>query len=253
MCRIDRHSVVPLYYQLSELLKEEISAGLQSASLVAGDMIPSERNLMKRFGVSRNTVRKAIDELARENIIYRGQGHGNYIVVASIGIQSRIDVFCEHSRLLQKAGFQSSCNVVEYKVVSPDRKLQETLLLERDDQVVMIKKVFLADENPAILAVDYVPVGTGLFQFHGIEQSGDEFFKFLEDHGLPPVEFIRADIVPVTASWEFAAVMGCDEGTPIILLKELMLDPSQKKPVLFAENYYLPDFIHFSVMRRRHD
>lgn len=250
MNTINRSNNIPLYLQLATLLKSEIVSGLTSHKYSTGDRIPSERELMKKYKLSRNTVRRAIDELIRENVIYAEQGHGNRIVSANLVINSRIDTFCEHHKLLEKAGYQPSCKMIETGVIQPQLSIRSKLLLDEHDEVQFIKKVFYADENPAILCIDFVPIKNKFGSLDGIEHQGHDFFNFLKEIGRQPIEFILADIYPYLADEEISKLLHCSKGTPLILLHELMLDPTQNKPVIFAHNYYLPEFIRFSILRR---
>src|SRR5574341_1099270 len=72
---VDRNLPVPLYYQLREALLTLIKEG----RLKEGDLIPTERELGERFQVSRITVRRAIDELAREGYLVTQQGKGTFV------------------------------------------------------------------------------------------------------------------------------------------------------------------------------
>jgi GntR family transcriptional regulator len=68
--------LLPLYQQIKAL----ITQSLQSGEWKPGELIPSEVELANRFKVSQGTVRKAIDELAAENLVMRKQGKGTFVV-----------------------------------------------------------------------------------------------------------------------------------------------------------------------------
>lgn len=73
--RLDRSSFVPLYYQLQEVLKEQIESGLWAP----GDMIPSEPDLARSMGVSRAVVRRALSYLDDDGQIHRIRGRGTFV------------------------------------------------------------------------------------------------------------------------------------------------------------------------------
>ena len=75
MSAVSSPSFRPLYKQIKELLLD----GLRGAEWRPGEAIPSEIELAARFGVSQGTVRKAIDELAAENLLVRRQGKGTFV------------------------------------------------------------------------------------------------------------------------------------------------------------------------------
>ena len=66
---------LPLYLQLSSLIRRCISSGL----LKPGDLLPSEAELCTRFGISRSTVRQALGELEEQGLILRRQGRGSFV------------------------------------------------------------------------------------------------------------------------------------------------------------------------------
>ena len=77
--RLDPESAVPLYAQVKEILREEALAG----SFHSTAPLPSESVLLQRFGVSRGTIRQAIQELVYEGVLYREQGRGTYVMPAA--------------------------------------------------------------------------------------------------------------------------------------------------------------------------
>ncbi len=72
---IDRNSPMPLYCQLKAILMQE----LRSGALRPGDAVPSETSLCEKYGISRFTVRQALDELVRENMLERQRGRGTFV------------------------------------------------------------------------------------------------------------------------------------------------------------------------------
>ena len=78
-----KQSRMPLYYQLEELIKKAISSG----ELKAGDMIPTEWELVDYFELSRTTVRQAMTDLVNENLLYRKKGIGTFVSKPKIDLQ----------------------------------------------------------------------------------------------------------------------------------------------------------------------
>src|SRR6187200_1751843 len=73
--RLDRTSFVPLYYQLQEVLKEQIESGVWAP----GEALPSEPELARRFGISRVVVRQALAILQDDRQIVRVKGRGTFV------------------------------------------------------------------------------------------------------------------------------------------------------------------------------
>lgn len=244
--RLNSHSNVPLHVQLEHLLRDQVQTG----TLHSGDRIPSEVELVRTHGVSRNTVRRATETLVEEGLLFRDRGRGSFVVAQSLGIQCKIDSFTEHSETLRQAGYDPSVQHLTTIKQRGDKRLRSILELDEDEDVVCFTKLFFADDQPAILCRDYIPTRY-LGDDFDASGSGLSYFRFLEEHTHRRVEFILAEIVPVQARGETAQLLRCSEGDPLLLLLEQFLDPTRRVPLSFAENLYRPDLVQFRVLRRR--
>lgn len=243
---VDRRSLIPLYYQVAQLLRDQILAGTYQS----GREIPSERELQEQFNISRYTVRQAIDLLVSEGLVRREQGRGSYVLPEGINVRSRLDTFFEHKAMLREFGYTTSVRHISTEECHPNKIIQDALSLNDTDMVVCFTKLFLADGQPAILAKDFIPTKNIKTPFNE-ENSGDNYFRFLEDLVGHRVEYLLSDILPISASGEIAQILNCPEGTPILLLQELYLDATQKIPLQFGYNYHHPQFIHYRTLRKR--
>ena len=94
MRTFDKDVPVPLYYQLKEIIREDIERG----RLSPGRSIPSERELVDRYNISRMTVRQAISELVVEGYLYRQRGKGTFVAEPKI-----------KQKLLRLRGYFAQC------------------------------------------------------------------------------------------------------------------------------------------------
>ncbi len=245
MSLINRRSPIPLYHQLAKILRAEIVSG----TVNPGQPLPSERELIKTYGLSRNTVRLAIDALITEGLVHREHGRGSYVIRESLSIQCKLDTFVEHHATLRGAGYEPTVRHISTKRQLADAVVRAALRLAEGEQVICFAKLFLADNRPAILTYDHLPV-KAIGDCVNETGSGQAFFDFLENQcGMRP-EFILADVIPAKAEGEIARHFACPEGTLLLLLQELFLDPSQHTPLAFAYNYYHPEIVHFKILRR---
>ncbi|MBS4099102.1 MAG: GntR family transcriptional regulator [Sulfuricella sp.] len=150
----------PLYEQIKILITQSLVAGEWSP----GEAIPSELELANRFKVSQGTVRKAIDELAAENILIRRQGKGTFVATHSE----------EHTqyhflRIVENNGKKEApLNQVLYcKRGKADSDIADRLELKRGSPVVMMRRLLRLSGEPVIL--DDIWVSATLFK--GISES----------------------------------------------------------------------------------
>lgn len=245
--RIDRKSPVPLYVQLAEILRQEISEGRYSA----GEKLLSERDMEAKFHVSRNTVRSAIRLLDDEGILLSSHGQGTFTTRVGHDITSRIDLFVEHSRFLRLAGYEARGDTLSAVNVPAPDEIAEKLGTEKGATVFRLEKLFYADDRPAIYTLDYLPqpVDLDCEPFSGID-SCDNFMDFLETVSGKSVEFGMSDLTPVCLDAETAAKLEIAEGSPVLKMTEVFLDSLQQTKIGVGVNYY-SKFLKFDILRRR--
>jgi GntR family transcriptional regulator len=143
--QLDRHSFVPLYYQLQELLKEQIESGVWAP----GDALPSEPELARRFGVSRVVVRQALAILEDDKQIVRIRGRGTFVA------QPKLDYRAGGlSRLLITPRAEDvAVHVLDKRVAAPERSVRRALAVGEDEPVVRITTLLSLRGIP--LAISY--------------------------------------------------------------------------------------------------
>jgi GntR family transcriptional regulator len=143
--QLDRHSFVPLYYQLQETLKEQIESGTWQP----GDALPSEPELAQAFGVSRVVVRQALAILEDDHQIIRIRGRGTFIA------QPKLDYRAGGlSRLLASPrGPDVSIQVLDKRTPTVERSIRERLELGADESILRITTLLSLQGVP--LAISY--------------------------------------------------------------------------------------------------
>ncbi|WP_205948500.1 GntR family transcriptional regulator [Pueribacillus theae] len=149
---LDDKSIIPLYYQLKEILKEKIKEG----SWKEDSKVPSERELMDIYDVSRATVRKALSELMIEGLIYTKQGVGTFVSKSKIE-QNLIGELSFNQQAL-KQGLSPSSKVVYSSIDTRlSRRINNIFELTDSENVFKIIRVRLANRYPLILETLYIP------------------------------------------------------------------------------------------------
>ena len=159
--RIDKGSRIPYYYQLGEILKEEIELGRWAP----GELVPSEAGIAELFGVSRTVIRKALDMLEADGAVIRIKGKGTvvaepkfrYEAVTAAGEWSRGAVAGE-SRLGRVVDFrtvQAGAHVARVLRTAPNRRVFElTVVQSVAAEPASFSQIYLRrDATPALSAV----------------------------------------------------------------------------------------------------
>ncbi|NLO87889.1 MAG: GntR family transcriptional regulator [Firmicutes bacterium] len=151
MLRINKDSRLPLYYQLSDAIAEKIESGEWGAHT----KLPSERELCDIYGVSRATVRQAMQELEINGYIYKVQGKGTFVNPKKI--KQDLLKFYSFTEEMKKLGKTPSSSVIDFSVVKCNEKVAKKMRLKPGDPVYQFTRLRLADNEPMMLETTYIP------------------------------------------------------------------------------------------------
>lgn len=171
---------VPLYLQLQQLIRQAI----QNRVLVQDDVIPAERDLALEYGVSRITVRKAIDGLAQEGLVVRRRGAGTFVASRVEKSFSKLSSFSE-DMIARGRRPGSEWMSRSIGLVTPEEAL--SLGLSPGTQVYRFQRMRFADDIP--MAIEYATiVGRCLPSVDAVEYS---LYAALEAAGCRPVRALQ--------------------------------------------------------------
>ncbi|SFM06303.1 GntR family transcriptional regulator [Rugamonas rubra] len=228
----------PLYQQIKAL----ITQSLQSGEWKPGELIPSEVELANRFKVSQGTVRKAIDELAAENLVMRRQGKGTFV---STHHEARAHF--RFLRLMPDEGVPHypESRFIEVKRMRAPADVARLLDLKSGDAVIFVKRVQYFDGMPTIVEELWLPGLTfkGLTAERLVEYKGPMYGLFESEFGtrmIRAAEKIRA----VCADAGAAALLQIAAGTPLLCSERVSFTYGDK-PVELRRGLYSTERHHY--------
>jgi GntR family transcriptional regulator len=208
----------PLYRQIRERLLD----GLQAGEWRPGEPIPSETELASRYRVSQGTVRKAIDELAADNLVVRRQGKGTFVAT-----HSERHLQYRFLKLVPDSGDRGSegpaqRSVLECKRVRASAEVARALALRAADAVVQVRRVLAFGGVPTILEDLWLPGNTfrGLNAEQMAGYAGPTYALFELEFG---VRMVRAEekIRAVAADKPQAALLEVAAGSPLLSVERV--------------------------------
>jgi GntR family transcriptional regulator len=155
--------------------------GLVERELDVGDAIESERALCERFGVSRMTVRQAVDALVGEGILVREQGRGTFVAPRRMDFEMRLTTFGEE---MVRRGMRPDTKVLDAQQVPAPRDAAEALGIGVGEPVHHLLRVRYADGAPMSIEELWVPVALAPDLFRA--GPPDSLYDALRAHGLAP-------------------------------------------------------------------
>jgi GntR family transcriptional regulator len=231
----------PLYQQIKGLILQSLQAG----EWKPGEAIPSEMDLAARFRVSQGTVRKAIDELAAENLVVRRQGKGTFVAThAEQHVQYRF------LKLMPDSGDRDSegpaqRDVLECRRLRASAEIARALALRSGDPVVQVRRTLSFGGVPTILEDLWLPgnafKGITAEQMAGYE--GPTYAMFEVEFG---VRMVRAEekIRAIAADEAQAELLKVPPGTPLLSVERLAYTYNDV-PMELRRGVYRTDTHHY--------
>lgn len=156
--RLDKNVPIPLYFQLEQLIMDEIKSG----SYPVGSVIPTEKELSQMFEISRTTVRQAISDLVREEQLYRIKSKGTFVSRPKIS-QEFIQSIQSFNDDVRHAGRNPSTEVLELRVVHLSEEVAVHMDLPTDSKAIYLYRKRSADNNPIVRVETYLPYDSCAF------------------------------------------------------------------------------------------
>jgi len=228
----------PLYQQIKLL----ITRSLQEGEWKPGEAIPAETDLAARYRVSQGTVRKAIDELATENLVVRRQGKGTFVAThAEEQIQYRF------LRLAPDDGKPRGMerHFIDCKRIRPPAPISRALELKGAEGAILVRRTLAQDDRPVVLDEIWLPalMFRGLTAERLTDYIGPMYGLFEAEFG---VRMIRAEekIRAVAADAATAEMLAVPTGTPLLSVERLSFTYGDR-PVELRRGLYRTDSHHY--------
>lgn len=229
---LDAASALPLYQQLQRALRDAIEKRL----LDADDALPAERDLAEKFGVSRITVRKAIDGLVGEGLLVRQHGSGTFVRPRVEKNFSKLTSFSEDMRARGRKP-RSAWLHRAAGTVTPEEAL--ALRLSPGTPVFRFHRIRFADDAP--MAIEYATVVASCLG--SIDAVGTSLYEALEKTGNRPVRALQR-LRAVLLNADQADKLGAKERDAGLLVERLGF-LADRRAVEFSQSYYRGDTYDF--------
>lgn len=216
--RIDRRSPVPFYFQLRQLIRDEIGAGRWEP----GERIPSENELCRHFGVSRTTVRQALAELESEGLLHKEKGRGSFVAEprsSSWFLQSSHGFHDEATR----AGRTVTSRVLRRELEELPAWASQALELPVGSTGVTLERVRSVDGELVMYVVSHLVEELAEIVLETELEHGSLYGALLAQRGVE-VSGGRRVVEATTARDELAEVLEIEPGAPVLMVQAVSWD-----------------------------
>ena len=233
---LDRSGPIPLYFQLAQAIESAINDG----RLAPGSRLENEISLGERLGLSRPTVRRAIQELVDKGLLVRRRGIGTQVIHGQI--HRKVELTSLHEDL-SKGGQEPTTKVLEIRRTTADQKVASHLNVKTGAPVLLIKRLRFADKVPVAILENYLP-----------EEFVDLADENLATHGLYQLLKARGIAIKVAqqtigarkSNTAESEMLQIEKGSALLTMERTAYDASGKA-VEWGHHCYRPDLYSFDV------
>ena len=232
---------VPLHHQVYLDLKAALDAG----EWQAGDQLPAERELARRYGCSLITVRRALDELSREKRLERSRGRGTFVLAPLI--ERPLDGAMSFTEEIQRHGLDPETRLLAARPEAASEAVAAALNLETGSPTLYLERLRLASGTPLLLEMVHLPAE----RFPGLLASDLEhnsLYEVLTTRYGTPVERAREALEPVHLPAREARLLGLPPRS-LALLVEGIAYATDGTPVEFGRTYVRGDHTRYYIER----
>ncbi|MFC1959163.1 GntR family transcriptional regulator, partial [Chloroflexota bacterium] len=192
--------------------------------------IPSETELADELQVSRTTIRDALSRLENEGAIYRKQGAGTFVNKPGLQIKSRLEEIWTYEDVIRAHGYTPSTQILDLYTEPAGNAVAASLEITTGDKVLVVKKLFLADDKPVILA--HNRIAAALFENpYTAQDFRTPVYLFLEKNGRNRLSYYLSDIVPIITGPELAEILHIQSNTALLSFSEIGYN-ADNKPII---------------------
>jgi DNA-binding GntR family transcriptional regulator len=233
---LDRGGPVPLWYQISTRLEASILSG----QLPAGARLENEVGLGERLGLSRPTIRRAIQELVDKGLVVRRRGIGTQVVHGPVTRNVELSSLFEDLAL---SGQAPTTRLLTHDITPADERTAAALGVEVGAQVSHVRRLRLADDVPVAILENYLPLDLAPFSDADLAARG--LYQLLRSHGVT-MRVAKQNIGARAAHGDEAQLLEIEPRGAVLTMTRTAYDASGRA-VEVGHHCYRPDLYSFSI------
>jgi GntR family transcriptional regulator len=244
---------LPRARNMTRAIYERIRSLVFRGCLRPGEQLPSEAELAQVLGVSRNTLREALNCLQQEGTISRQHGVGTFITTQAV-LQNRLDINLGITELIKSMGRSPGARQTDVRTISAREPLTSRLQIAEGSELVNVERVRTADDEIVALSRDAFSAallkGLSLCELRSLLCEEPSLYEMLENHLNTKIDYGVARVGPAIADREVAPRLKIAPGTVLMHIEQVDFDVSGH-PLVYSQEYHLTGAYVFTVFRRR--
>lgn len=230
--RITAADNTPLYLKFAETVKNAVRSGL----LAHGNILPGERDFSMLTGVSRITVRKAMQTLEDEGVVTRSRGYGTQI-------NNRFEYSLKEARGFSQQvllrGKTPNTLWVNKRVIPCPQEVAEQLGIAAGADVFLLKRIRYVDDDPVSIEESWVPSGL----IHDVDAIGVSLYDYFRSQHIHP-QRTKSRVSARMPDADFQAHITLEASVPVLVIRQVALD-QQNRPIEYSVSVCRSDLYVF--------
>lgn len=241
---------------LSEQAKREIHTYIRTMDLEKNNKLPREEKLAEIIGVSRITIRQALNDLAAEGIVFRRQGKGTFVNVDSLNVKVTFNPCMDFTQMIQNSGYTPSVKLLGITKIPRDESVCQILHMGPEEQLILAEKIFFADDILCVFCRDYFSLSLigGKEAFGAFSRYENSIFEYIYSLSGQKVQWDKVEIdtvlsteIPSLAPYADLEKLGI---MPFLYLKSVNYTPNDE-PMILAHEYINTAIVKFNMIRQK--
>ncbi len=228
-------------------VKSALLAYIGKNSLQVGDKLPSEGDLAKILGVSRNTLRETYITLEAEGVIIRRHGIGTFVAQPPM-IKDSLNAFASFARIIEQAGYTPHFKILQMTETTAPPNVYATFRVADTPPIFSIERLVFADQHPAIYLNDYFSPDIHAPKLNWDEFDGGNVVQFLAETLPSPPHQLHSHIKAVALSGDAARMLQMPENIPALKAQSIIYD-MHNEPITFSNIWFNPTIVEFNTVR----
>ena len=234
---IDHKSPIPLHAQSEALLRKLI----EEPKFRNGEFLPNEVDLAKKLGISRNTIRQALNKLVFEGLLVRKKGVGT--TVADRSVSSKVSNWLSFTQETEAKGLVPETFEVHVSWVHPIPDVMHVFGISGEKNILKLVRLRGLKNNPFVYFESYFHPRVGLT---GEEDFSRPLYDILEQDYFTVAKLSKEEIRACAANDFIAGHLNIPRGFPVLVRKRVVYDPGSR-PIEYNVGYYKSDSFVYSI------
>lgn len=233
---LDRTGPMPLYYQVSSRLETAIHSG----TIPQGARLENELAIAERLGLSRPTIRRAIQDLVDKGLLVRRRGIGTQVVQSQVTRQVALTSLYED---LQDSNHVPGTDVLVHEIIPATELVSLRLSLQLGSPILHVRRVRSSDNIPVAILENYLPTEFIDISREQLEERG--LYQVVRNRGVT-IRVAKQTIGARSASGDESELLDIDQKGPVLTMDRVAFD-NAGRAIEFGHHCYRPDLYSFET------